>query len=378
MTVFDWLVRLGMNVRDDLLSAIKLMQAGDVKVAAELLGEVIADPELDDHSRATAYVWLAETRDDQHFKLDCLRRALECEPDNLQVRQVLDQLLAAKPAPPFDPVDRPPSPLGEKLLSLSKAPPVVGVSGGANGPGSGMFVSKQGLIATSSYVTGGTAKHTIVIDADHEVTGRVVRRYPQYDLALIETNVVVDEIGSVAPSAIVTHGEVIFAMENAGSKIRGQILVGGNQPSHWLATSFQPARVPNSGGNPIYDAKGNLLGLLTRNLDHKSGALLALSISQVTRLAAEALQARRLQTAAGCCNCCGCMTRARQYGGRYCETCGAILGDRNGSTLIPPDTTQLAQFYDGNESRPCPTCAALVGYYAGRCLRCGRNLIREQ
>ena len=367
-----------MKVREDLLSAIKLMQAGDVKVAADLLGEVIADPELDDHSRATAYVWLAETQDGQHFKLDCLRRALECEPDNLQVRQVLDQLLAAKPAPPFDPVDRPPSPLGENPLSLSKAPPVVGVSGGANGTGSGVFVSNHGLIATSSYVTGSRAELTIVIDADHEVNGRAVRRYPQYDLALIETNVILEEIGSAAPSAIVTHGEVIFAMGITGSKLRGQILAGGNQSNHWLATSFQPARMLNSGGNPIYDARGNLLGLLTRNIDHKSGALLALSIAQVTRLTAEALQARRLQPAAECCNCCGCMTRAGQYGGRYCETCGAILSELDRSTLIPPDMAQLAQLYDGDESRPCPNCAALVGYYAGRCLRCGRNLIRKQ
>ena len=321
-----------MKVREDLLSAIKLMQAGDVKVAADLLGEVIADPELDDHSRATAYVWLAETRDDANFKSNCLRRALECEPDNLQVRQILDQLLAAKPAPPFDPVDRPPSLPGEKPLSFSKAPPVVGVSGGANGTGSGVFVSNNGLIATSSYVTGSRANLSIVIDTDHEVDGRVMRRSPQYDLALIETNVILDEIGSVAPNAIATHGEVIFAMGNAGGKIRGQILAGGNQPSHWLATSFQPARMLNSGGNPIYDARGNLLGLLTRNIDHKSGALLALSISQVTRLAAEALQARRLQPAAECCNCCGCMTRAGQYGGRYCETCGAILGELDGST----------------------------------------------
>ena len=312
------------------------------------------------------------------FKSNCLRRALECEPDNLQVRQVLDQLLAAKPAPPFDPVDRPPSPPGETPLSFSKAPPVVGVSGGANGTGSGVFVGNNGLIATSSYVTGSTAEFTIVIDLNQEVTGRVVRRYPQYDLALIETNVIVDEIGSVAPSAMVTHGDVVFAMESAGSTLRGQVLVGGNQSNHWLATSFQPARMLNSGGNPIYDARGNLLGLLTRNIDHKSGALLALSISQVTRLTAEALQARRLQPAAGCCNCCGCMTRAGQYGGRYCETCGAILGDLDGSTVIPPDTAQLAQLYDGEESRPCPNCAALVGYYAGRCLRCGSNLMREQ
>ena len=368
-----------MKVREDLLSAIKLMQAGDVKVAADLLGEVIADPELDDHSRATAYVWLAETRDDASFKSNCLRQALECEPSNPQIRQVLDQLLTAKLAPPFDPVDRAPSPLGEKPLSLSKAPPVVGVSGGANGTGSGVFVSNNGLIATSSYVTGSRSQVSPSSSTRiTRLTGRVVRRYPKYDLALIETNVIVDEIGSVAPNAIVKHGEVIFAMGNAGSKLRGQILAGGNQPSQWLATSFQPARMFDSGGNPIYDARGNLLGLLTRNIDHKSGALLALSISQVTRLTAEALQARRLQPAAGCCNCCGCMTRAGQYGGRYCETCGAILGDLDGSTVIPPDMAQLAQLYDGKESRPCPNCAALVGYYAGRCLRCGSNLMREQ
>ena len=83
-----------MIAQPELLRAIQLVKAGEREPAAALLAQLVDDTELDKHSRAVSCLWLAETSDDRHFKINCLRRALAYERHNTQVQQVLDQLLA--------------------------------------------------------------------------------------------------------------------------------------------------------------------------------------------------------------------------------------------------------------------------------------------
>ena len=355
-----------MIVRQDLQRAIALMQAGEAQAASEMLQALIAEPELDDHARASAYVWLAESRTDPRFKIECLQRALEYEPANSQVRDILNQLRAPGAAP-LDP--------SSLRIAMSDAPPVLGVRGGPNGIGSGMFVNQRGLVATTAYVTGSAATVNIDLDNERTVAGRVVRRFPQSDLALIETPVSVDSIGAVTPAILLARDETIIALAYPGNRTQGAVRdVGTGARSHWLFTGLSPAMMSDAGGNPVCDAKGNLVGMLTRNADHSSGELYALAIGQVNRLAEQYLQERRLMPDAGYCSSCGGMTSAQRYGGRFCETCGALLPDVEAPAGMAADPERLMHLYDGNESQPCPNCAAKVGFYAGRCLRCGGEL----
>ena len=328
-----------------------------------MLREIIAKPELDDHARATAYVWLAESLPDREFKMDCLQRALDHEPDNAQVREMLERLRVAGASPQID---------SALPVIINAAAPVVGIRGGPNGPGSGFFVNQLGLVATTGYVTGSATTVEIGLGSDGTVEGRVVRRFPASDLALIETPVRIESHGELAPAMLVARDDVIFALTYPGIRTRG-VIREASARSQWLVTSLPPAQMSDAGGNPVGGAEGKLAGMLTRNIDHGSGELYALGIGQIQQLAEQFQQEQRLMPEAGYCGACGSRTRARRYGGLYCETCGARLPEAHAVSSASPDPERLRRLYAGDENQPCPVCAASVGVYAGRCLRCGRE-----
>ena len=146
--------------QDELQQAIQLMQDGEAEVAAGILKRLVEGSALDAKGRAAAYVWLAEARDDRAFKRQCLERALASEPDNVQIRQGLNQLLEQPAQPEHLPPMRP---AAEKSFELEEAPIVVGVDGGLNGLASGVFVGQDGLLATTSYALGGAEQATVYL-----------------------------------------------------------------------------------------------------------------------------------------------------------------------------------------------------------------------
>ncbi len=331
-----------------------------------MLRAIVAEPELDAHARATAFVWLAESRPERDFKIDCLQRALAHEPDNAQVQEMLDRLRTSEASPQI---------AAARPVVIDAAPPVVGIRGGPNEPGSGFFVNQRGLVATTGYVTGSATTVDIGLGNDGTVEGRVVRRFPASDLALIETPAQVKSLGEVMPAMLMARDDLIFALTYSGARTRGVIReVGTGARSQWLVTSLSPALMSDAGGNPVGDAAGKLAGMLTRNVDRGSGGLYALGIGQIQQLAEQVQQEQRLMPDAGYCGACGSATRAHRYGGLYCETCGAQLPEAPAVAGASPDLERLSRLYEGDENEPCPTCAATVGFYAGRCLRCGREL----
>ena len=355
-----------MIVRQDLQRAIALMQAGEAQAASEMLQALIAEPELDDHARASAYVWLAESRTDPRFKIECCNGRSNTSRPISQVRDILNQLRAPGAAP-LDP--------SSLRIAMSDAPPVLGVRGGPNGIGSGMFVNQRGLVATTAYVTGSAATVNIDLDNERTVAGRVVRRFPQSDLALIETPVSVDSIGAVTPAILLARDETIIALAYPGNRTQGAVRdVGTGARSHWLFTGLSPAMMSDAGGNPVCDAKGNLVGMLTRNADHSSGELYALAI-RAGQSAGGTIPARAASNAG-----CRLLQQLRRNDQRATIR-RAVLRDLwrpaarcGGPAGMAADPERLMHLYDGNESQPCPNCAAKVGFYAGRCLRCGGEL----
>ena len=156
-----------MSAQNELRRAIELMQDGKVAPAVELLNRLVAGEELDEKGRAAAYVWLAESHDDGAFKIRCLEQALSHDPNNQQIRQGLQQVMAAPP---------PQSPrlaAGPALrrAELEELPAVVGILGGRNGPASGVFINEAGMVATTSYTIGSAIRATVMLDAKRHVTG---------------------------------------------------------------------------------------------------------------------------------------------------------------------------------------------------------------
>ena len=361
-----------MGGEDGLLRAIEHMKSGELQSAVALLRAAVDDPDLDGHGRAVAYIWLAETNDDIAFKINCLRQALRHEPGNPQVQEQLDQLSARQNTRDLDASALTSSP---SRIRMARASLVLGIDGGVNGSGSGVFVNREGLVATTANVVGGALEVVVAFGSSGAVPGQVLRRYPESDLALIQTPVALGSLDALENTPVAIEDEAVTAMAYNGAKIRGVAQDGGDGARRgWLRTSILIAMSPDSGGNPLYDGRGHVLGLLTRNADHDTGGAWAVSLQHILTLAAQTAQEYRYLPNSATCGSCGCRAQAGRYGGRYCETCGARLPSASVSELDPPNYERLAQIYGNNQSRPCPRCESQAGYYAGRCLRCSHDL----
>ncbi|MDE2776169.1 MAG: hypothetical protein OXI77_09540 [Chloroflexota bacterium] len=359
-----------MSAQSDLRHAIELMQDGEVAPAVDLLNRLVGDSTLDDKGRAAAYVWLAEARADSAFKIRCLEQALAHDPDNRQIRQGLGQLAAERAKPG----KLPPTGNHHRHAKLAEAPLVIGIVGGLNGPASGAFVNSAGLIATTSYAIGGAERVTVTLDAERRLAGVVVRRLPTHDLALIETTLGTGRKQSAAPPTMIAENTSFIALGYGGARLRGALArhssAGARQ---WLRTTIPPAQMLDAGGNPLYDEYGQILGLLTRNVDGAGNALAA-SFSHVASLAEQLQRDRQLMPESRYCAACGSLTRAALYGGRHCETCGAAKALDHTEAALPPQIDKLAALYREDVGRPCVHCGARVGGCDGRCLRCGRAM----
>lgn len=359
-----------MTAQDELRQAIQMMRNGQVEAAANQLNRLANSPTLDAKARAAAYVWLAESSENRNFKLRCLKRALEHEPENVQIRQRLQQLRAMPAQPSHLPVI---SQERESARRLQQTPLVVGVSGGANGLASATFIGGDGLLATTSYAVGGLPRVAVHISGEQEMSGAVVRRYPQHDLALIATPLSLARKPATAPPRMAAESLTFSAYSSTGLRLRGQVSrADRGLPAQWLATNIHVIQIPDAGGTPLYDAQGQLIGLLTRN-SHRSGTALAIKVAHILALAEALRRDRRLLPHAGLCLACGALTQAASYGGSACETCGAALSADRRPASTEPDRDALLQLYGENEEPPCIHCRARVGQYGGRCLRCGQT-----
>ena len=359
-----------MTAQDELRQAIQMMQNGQAEAAANQLNRLANSPELDAQARAAAYVWLAESREDRDFKVRCLERALEHDPNNAQIRQGLQQLRAAPAQPRHLPAIRQKR---ESARQLQQTPRAVGIDGGANGLASAAFIAGDGLLATTSYAVGSALRVALHISGEQEVSGEVVRRYPQFDLALVTTPLSLARKPAIAPPSLAAENLSFTAFSSTGARLRGQLSrADRGRSTPWLATNIHPIQLPDAGGGPLYDAQGQLIGLLTRNSDN-SGAALAIKISHIQALADGLRRERQLLPHAGYCPACGSLTQAGRYGGRSCETCGAALAADSRGASAEPDREALRQLYGEREAQPCTHCRARVGQYEGRCLRCGQR-----
>lgn len=355
-----------MSAQNDLRQAIEWMQDGGIAPAVELLNRLIAGDELDGRGRAAAYVWLAESRADKAFKIRCLERALEHDAENQQIRQGLQQVMAAPPSP------RPAMAPALRRSELDDTPPVIGILGGRNGPASGCFINDAGMIATTSYALGSASRATVALDAKRHAPGVVLRRSPTHDLALIETALRPAKTPAAAHPSTIGEGSAFVALGYDGLKLRGVLApLKARRAQHWLRTSIPPIQMADAGGNPLVAANGQLLGLLTRNVDGAGNAL-AIKMSHIIALAKSELRDRQLMPDSDYCAACGGRTRTRLYGGDHCETCGAALGGDVAKPAAAPQADKLAALNGENAARPCPHCGARFGAYDGRCLRCGQ------
>lgn len=401
---------------------IDAIQHGNLPEGARLLKIALLDATLSGAMRATIYIWLAETDPNPTYKIQCYHDALNADPGNNHAQTRLDHLLnsgnimpptpsltsnpqtpppaapvapaagipaagyadaypAASPAPAAYPAGYPaasPAPYPAAASPTATPPPstamyfrTVSIIDGPNGPGTGFFVTLDGMIATSRLVVSGMENVVISLDATRQLVGKVVRAYPEYDLAFIKVALTLSHNLPFTGMPTLPDNMEITAVAHDGQLLRGRIrATKRDMKPHWFPTTIR--QLADTGGNPVFDEHNYLVGMLTRNTSRASADVFGLHINAIRRQLEDYQREIQLDPHRAYCPNCGYISRAENFGAFYCEVCGSVLPKARGLQrfLVP----QAATLYGENLQRPCRHCDSRVGYYNGRCLRCGNDV----
>ncbi|MBC7810927.1 MAG: serine protease [Burkholderiales bacterium] len=362
---------------------IAAIQAGNAGEGARLIRISLKKEELPANIRAVAYLWLAETNTDFEHKRTCFNDALKADPTNPDVQQRLAALLAAQlPPPPMSPIAPPPPP-----MSIPEAPPMsstrgaprptvvntnmaVGILGGPNGLGTAFFVAPNGLLATSRYVVGGLESLTVETQPGQRIPGRVVRSFPDMDLALVQIDLIRENTVPQFGVYQIAENAPLTALVYGGAPLAGRRRTTRRlMEEHWFPTSF--VDLADAGGNPIVDDNQHILGMLTKNASRTSEYVYGLHIGMIRKCVESYLWELRGGPNRAYCPCCGSLSQAGAMGFFYCEVCGATLPQSTSIARRP--IAQAEAFYDPGQVRcPHPDCSSRAGFHNGVCLRCGR------
>ena len=278
----------------------------------------------------------------------------------------------SQPIDPFNQAPQQRTTTPHKLTQMSR---VVGIKHGPNGNGSGVFVTRDGLIATTRNVVGGSQQVMVEIDTNYETTGQIVRSFPDLDLALVHVNVELERVWPPTNVPVIMDGDSFVSISYGQNVIRGNHRKSkGHYKPHWITTTVRLDHIKDAGGDAMYDGNNYLLGILTRNASRETGYVYGLHILTIYEKVNEFLRERQQMPNAGYCNHCGHLSRAQLYGGYYCETCGALRPDMDKIDRVNRTSPQLTQIYNENLSRTCPRCHARAGYHNSKCLRCSYDL----
>ena len=251
----------------------------------------------------------------------------------------------------------------------------VGILGGANGNGTGFFVTRDGLVATTRHIVGGERDMTVQLLDGRQLSGRVVHSFPNFDLSLVQVDVQLDHLLGISQAPTIPDDMPIVAVTHSGEGIRSAKRRSMNEiDQHWFPTLIN--HMKDAGGNPIFDQQNMLVGMLTTNASRSNGYMYGLHIYKVYQCVDQHLQEKaQLQGQNSIyCRDCGIISRAPAFGGYYCERCGVTHSYAIGENMHRSPQPNLTQLYNENTQRPCPNCTSQVGFYNRACMRCGHRL----
>lgn len=409
---------------------IQAIQKGNREEGARFLRVALRDNEIQGEMRATGLLWLAETTNDPQQKMAYYNQALTAEPGNVYATQRIAAMMsqglpdqntpsqpiqaqpAPQPAPQHPPQSAPgygavvqpgtqgfypqpapqqtppPSmpgqnhytqqpqqayaPIPSQESTAAQQEPVayrcVGLEDGPNGPATAFFVTRDGLLATTRFAVGGEQTITIELEPRRYARGQVVRSYPELDLALIHTGLPVRELLPAAPQPTIPPDAQISAMPYNGKMLHGQHRATKSQiKPEWFPTTI--ADLNDAGGNPVFDERNLLVGMLTGNANKTSNYVFGLNIYAINRQVGQYLQEISTGTRRAYCPNCGFQSVAGGAGAFYCENCGGLMPDAENVRRY--QRPEMSRFYENNSNYACPNCTSRVGFYNSRCLRCG-------
>ena len=137
--------------------------------------------------------------------------------------------------------------------------------------------------------------------------------------------------------------------------------------AHWIPTTT--TRLIDAGGNPIFDERNYLVGMMTKNTSRTSGHMFGVHVAairqKVDQYVREAQAEKRIY-----CPECGNASRAAGAGFFYCEQCGGITPPARAMQRYP--IPQADAYYESGRIC-CVVCGSTAGLYQNTCLRCGSS-----
>ena len=357
---------------------ILAIQQQSLTEGARLIRIALKSGDLLAEMRAIAYLWLAETQTDTAHKRACYTEALHVDPNNAEARSRLSALLTAglpTSTPATGTYTAATSGGTGNNASGATAPTSFNVADylarvidGPNGVGTAVFITQEGLLATTRRVVGGLERVTIETYAGGQVYGTVVRAYTDLDLAFISINQRPAALLPVTPMPRVPDDDPLTVVSYDGEVTRAQQRPTRRaMAAHWIPTSI--TQLTDAGGDVIFDEKNYLVGIMTKATSLASGATYyGIHIAMIRRLAEVYLRDARSDRRRYCPDC-GNASRATGTGYFYCEQCGASAPEAR--TIPRYVVPQAALFYEPTGKAACSTCNANAGIYNNRCLRCG-------
>lgn len=339
---------------------ISAIQNRSLAEGARLLRIALKSGELPPPLCAIAYLWLAETQTDAQQKRVSYAEAVAADPTNAEAHQRLAKLLTAElPAVPQ---------AAASQGGINVAEHVAQIVGGPNGAGTAFFVSADGLLATTRYVVGGLQQITVELHDGRQLTGKVVRAYIDLDLTLIRVD---HNPGTLLP--VTSHARISEEAPLTAIAYSGETIRTSERPTHRvLADHWIPltaTRLLDAGGNPIFDEKNYLVGMMTKNTSRTSAHLFGLHIHAIRRAVEN--HDRELRSASRIyCPECGSSSAALGAGFYYCDQCGSTTPAARDMARTP---IPGAESYYETSRVPCTACGSFTGIYHDVCLRCGEQ-----
>jgi hypothetical protein len=337
---------------------ISAIQNNSLAEGARLLRIALKSGELAPPMRAIAYLWLAETQTETQQKRASYAEALAADPANAEAQQRLTKLLTAElPAVPQTAAAQGGINIAEHLAHIVAGP---------NGAGTAFFVAQEGILATTRYVVGGLQQVTVELHNGKQLTGKVVRAHIDLDLTLIRVDhnpgsllpvTSQTRIAEEAPLTAVTYdGETIRTTERPTHRVLAD---------HWIPTTA--TRLIDAGGNPIFDEKNYVVGMMTKNTSRTSAHLFGLHIAAILR-AVEAFGREARAAVRIYCPECGNNSAALGAGFYYCDQCGSVTPAARAMARAPIPGEEA--YYETGRVQ-CTACGSFAGIYRDACLRCG-------
>ena len=191
------------------------------------------------------------------------------------------------------------------------------------GSGSGFFVNSNGLVATNRHVVGLKREVVVRFSDSKEIPGKVVRSFPETDLAFVKVEADPVKYVSLASPTTIKEGQSVCAIGSpkglSNTLTRGIVSSTGRyvEGKHFIQTDA-PINPGNSGG-PLLNERGEVIGVNTWGIPGCEGLNFAIPVDILNECEKAVIQEDALGSTY--CPICGHSTKAE----KYCDYCGSSL-----------------------------------------------------